>query len=214
MLGEPERDYTIKVDSPFKKEQLDVGIYPISTRYNDREKTLHMIATTIFEKISSKKGNYLVFFPSYKYLLQFAEFFCGNYPDIKTIVQDVGMSENEREEFLAKFSSENKETLVGFAVLGGIFSEGIDLKGDRLNGVVIVGVGLPQIGLERNILKNQFDAFGKNGYYYAYVFPGMNKVLQAAGRLIRSEEDTGTLLLIDDRYKSSLYQSLMPDEWK
>ena len=103
---------------------------------------------------------------------------------------------------------------MGFAVLGGIFSEGVDLKGDRLNGVIVVGVGLPQIGFERDLIKQHFSSTGKNGYDYAYVYPGMNKVLQAGGRLIRSEKDTGTILLIDDRYLQQKYQSLLPDVWK
>jgi Rad3-related DNA helicase len=115
---------------------------------------------------------------------------------------------------LASFTTGNKGTLIGFAVMGGIFSEGIDLVGDRLTGVAIVGVGLPQVGPERNIIKNYFDHQGKNGFEYAYVFPGMNKVLQAGGRLIRSEQDHGTLLLIDDRYTQPQYARLLPPEWR
>jgi Rad3-related DNA helicase len=123
------------------------------------------------------------------------------------------MTEEDRERFLEQFQENNQESTIGFAVMGGVFSEGIDLVGDRLTGVVIIGVGLPQLGLERDIIKDYFNQIGKNGYHYAYVFPGMNKVLQAAGRLIRSEEDSGTILLIDDRYMTPLYQSLFPSEW-
>lgn len=104
--------------------------------------------------------------------------------------------------------------MIGFAVMGGVFSEGVDLVGDRLVGVIVVGVGLPQLGVERNMLKDYFNEQGKNGYDYAYVFPGMNKVLQAGGRLIRSETDRGTLVLIDDRYLQTQYQRLLPEEWK
>ncbi|PGZ84696.1 ATP-dependent DNA helicase [Bacillus sp. AFS029533] len=214
MLGDQSRDYTISIDSPFHKEQLEVTIDPLSTRYQDRERNLERLIDSVYKEITKRKGNYLVFYPSYQYLIQSVDLFKEKYPTIKTIVQENGMTEIEREEFLLQFDSLNEETLVGFAVLGGIFSEGIDLKGDRLNGVVVIGVGLPQICLERNILKEHFNSVGKNGYYYAYVFPGMNKVMQAGGRVIRSESDEGTLLLIDDRYKSSLYQSLLPEEWK
>lgn len=214
MLGDIERDYTIKIDSPFSKDQLKVEVNPISTRFNDRSKTLDQLVSSIYENIRLKKGNYLVFFPSYQYLSQSVELFTEKYGEVEIIVQENGMTEEEREDFLRKFDQNNAETLVGFAVLGGIFSEGIDLKGDRLNGVVVVGVGLPQLCLERNILRDHFNEVGKNGYYYSYVFPGMNKVMQAGGRVIRSEEDEGTLLLIDDRYQSMLYQNLMPDEWK
>jgi len=214
MLGDIERDYTIKIDSPFSKEQLKVEVNPISTRFNDRPKTLDQLVSSIYENIRAKKGNYLVFFPSYQYLSQSVELFNEKYGDVKIIVQENGMTEEEREDFLLKFDQNNAETLVGFAVLGGIFSEGIDLKGDRLNGVVVVGVGLPQLCLERNILRDHFNEVGKNGYYYSYVFPGMNKVMQAGGRVIRSEDDEGSLLLIDDRYQSMLYQNLLPDEWK
>ncbi|MFB7139394.1 ATP-dependent DNA helicase [Gottfriedia sp. NPDC056225] len=214
MLGDQDRDYTITIDPPFSKEQLQVTIDSLSTRYQDRVKNLERLIDTIYKEISKSKGNYLVFYPSYQYLIQSIELFQTKYPTIRTIVQENGMSEFDREDFLLQFNSLNEKTLVGFAVLGGIFSEGIDLKGDRLNGVVVIGVGLPQICLERNILKDHFNSVGKNGYYYAYVFPGMNKVMQAGGRVIRSETDKGTLLLIDDRYKSALYQNLLPAEWK
>ncbi|WP_028400162.1 ATP-dependent DNA helicase [Ectobacillus panaciterrae] len=213
MLGAQEEDFIISIPSPFHQEQLQVFVQPVSTKYHDRERTKPNIAAALHQLIEHRPGNYLVFFPSYQYLRDVYESFMERETEVKTIVQDTGMSEEEREHFLAAFQAENEETLVGFAVLGGIFSEGIDLKGDRLNGVAVVGVGLPQLGLERNIIKDYFNAAGKNGYDYAYVFPGMNKVLQAGGRLIRSENDTGTILLIDDRFLQRKYQSLLPDEW-
>lgn len=124
------------------------------------------------------------------------------------------MTEEDRDTFLGAFDADNREAFAGFAVMGGIFSEGIDLVGDRLTGVVVVGVGLPQLGLERNIIKDYFNAAGLHGYDYAYVFPGMNKVLQAGGRLIRSEQDRGLLMLVDDRYLQPQYQRLLPEEWR
>ncbi|CAM5208248.1 Rad3-related DNA helicase OS=Ureibacillus acetophenoni OX=614649 GN=SAMN05877842_11491 PE=3 SV=1 [Ureibacillus acetophenoni] len=133
----------------------------------------------------------------------------------RTIIQTNKMDEVEREQFLNEFKEDQSENVfIGFAVLGGIFSEGVDLKGDRLKGVIVVGVGLPQLCLERDIMKDYFQSKGKNGYDYAYVYPGMNKVLQAGGRLIRSETDTGVIVLVDDRFLTPKYQSLLPDEWR
>lgn len=213
MIGAKEEDYSLVVPSPFEKEQWDVSVVPLSTRYHDREKSLIPLAEAL-KGMVSVKGNYLVFFPSYLYLRDVYEIFKERYPDVSTIVQDTGMSEGEREGFLAAFRPDNGETLLGFAVLGGIFSEGVDLPGDRLNGVMVVGVGLPQLGLERNLLRQYFNKQGKNGFDYAYVYPGMCKVLQAGGRLIRTEQDTGVIVLADDRFLQSPYHMLLPEEWR
>ncbi|RLQ94078.1 ATP-dependent DNA helicase [Falsibacillus albus] len=214
LLGLTNEDYMIKVPSPFDEEQLELFIQPLSTRYHDREASVLPIIHTIQSLLESKKGNYLVFFPSYRYMEVVHEAYCELHPTTQVIKQEAGMPESVREEFLLRFSDENKETLLGFTVLGGIFSEGIDLKGDRLNGVVIVGVGLPQLSAEREMIKDHFEAGDKPGYDYSYVFPGMNKVLQAGGRLIRSESDRGTIILIDDRFLQRKYQSLLPDHWR
>ncbi len=214
MLGAGEDDYSVTVPSPFHPEQLEVRIEPLSTRYRDREKTKEELVRLLSQMVREKKGNYLIFFPSYQYLYDIYDPFMSDNADLTTIVQGTGMTEEEREAFLASFRSDNSETFIGFAVLGGIFSEGIDLQGDRLNGVAIVGVGLPQIGMERDLIKDYFNGIGKNGYNYAYVFPGMNKVQQAGGRLIRSEQDTGILMLVDDRFMQRQYQDLLPEEWK
>lgn len=214
MLGAGEDDYSVTVPSPFHPEQLDVRIEPLSTRYRDREKTKDTLVLLLSQMVREKKGNYLIFFPSYQYLHDIYEPFITDNSDLTTIVQGIGMTEEEREAFLASFRADNTETFIGFAVLGGIFSEGIDLQGDRLNGVAIVGVGLPQIGMERDLIKDYFNEIGKNGYDYSYVYPGMNKVQQAGGRLIRSEQDTGILMLVDDRFMQRQYQSLLPEEWK
>ncbi|HEX7065495.1 MAG TPA: ATP-dependent DNA helicase, partial [Bacillales bacterium] len=214
MLGRDSEDFAIRIPSPFAAERSEVSIQPLSTRYRDRERTREPLVNTIQQVVQEKTGNYLVFFPSYQYMMTAYEQFETESPEVRTIVQDRNMSEADREAFLASFQAGNTETLVGFAVLGGIFSEGVDLKGDRLNGVVVVGVGLPQICLERNIIKDYFNTTGKNGYDYAYVFPGMTKVLQAGGRLIRSEEDHGVIILVDDRFLQRKYQALLPEEWK
>ncbi|UVI30064.1 ATP-dependent DNA helicase [Paenibacillus spongiae] len=217
MLGGSKEDYAVAIPSPFSHEQLEVKIQPLSTRYQDRERTKEPLARMIRQITEKQPGNYLVFFPSYAYMEDVYERFMtmdGGQTYADTLVQQTGMTEEERERFLAAFDAANARTLVGFAVMGGIFSEGIDLVGDRLNGVIVVGVGLPQLGLERNVIKDYFERTGRNGYDYAYVFPGMNKVLQAGGRLIRSERDSGTLVLVDDRYLQPQYQRLLPEEWR
>lgn len=226
MLGAGEDDYSVTVPSPFAKEQLEVFVQPLSTRYQDREHSRALIARSIYELVAGRAGNYLVFFPSYAYMSIVYEAFTdlvGEREDEKSgqrgselnvLVQQAKMTEEEREYFLSAFQAGAGQTLVGFAVMGGIFSEGIDLVGDRLTGVVVVGVGLPQLGPERNLIKDYMERTGKNGYDYAYVYPGMNKVQQAGGRLIRSETDRGVLVLIDDRYLQPRYQRLLPEEWR
>ncbi|WP_139311285.1 ATP-dependent DNA helicase [Bacillus sp. MRMR6] len=214
LLGGGEEDYSLLIDSPFSAEQVDVYIKPLSTRYRDREESYDKITATLQALISNRPGSYLVFFPSYQYLLAVYEQFKLADSSTETLVQEARMSEVEREAFLESFRPDLKENLLGFAVLGGIFSEGIDLVGERLNGVIVVGVGLPQLCFERNLIKDHFHEKGKNGYDYAYVYPGMNKVLQAGGRLIRSEEDRGTIVLIDDRFLTRQYQTLLPKEWR
>lgn len=219
-LGAGEGDYSVTVPSPFAKDQLEVFVQPLSTRYQDREHSRKQIARSIYELVMGRAGNYLVFFPSYAYMSSVYEAFTdlvGEEADVSqlnVLVQQAKMTEEEREHFLSAFQAGAEKTLVGFAVMGGIFSEGIDLVGDRLTGVVVVGVGLPQLGPERNLIKDYMERTGKNGYDYAYVYPGMNKVQQAGGRLIRSETDHGVLLLIDDRYLQPRYQRLLPEEWR
>lgn len=214
LLGGGEEDYSLLIDSPFSAEQVDVYVKPLSTRYRDRDGSYGKMAAMLQALIRNRPGSYLIFFPSYQYLLAVYEEFKLVDTITQTLVQETGMSEDQREDFLERFRPDLKETLLGFAVLGGIFSEGIDLVGERLNGVVVVGVGLPQLCFERNLIKEHFQTKGKNGYDYAYVYPGMNKVLQAGGRLIRSEADRGTIVLVDDRFLSRQYQKLLPEEWR
>ncbi|MBB6675221.1 helicase C-terminal domain-containing protein [Cohnella nanjingensis] len=214
MLGAEEEDYTISIPSPFDRAQWEVAILPVSTRFRDRERSIAPIVRRLAELIGRRPGNYLFFFPSYAYMNEVYGAFTAEAPDVRTLLQTAEMPEAERDRFLAAFDAENRETLAGFAVMGGVFSEGVDLVGDRLQGVVVVGVGMPQLGLERNLIKAHFDARGMNGFDYAYVYPGMNKVLQAGGRLIRSEQDRGVLVLVDDRYLQQPYRSLLPEEWR
>lgn len=214
LLGGQPEDYVIAIPSPFARENAEIIIQPLSTKYRDRERTMMAMVQIFVDTYQNRSGNFLVFFPSYKYMHDAYEVFKEQAPNIPTIIQDTGMSEIERENFLADFQPRREESFIGFAVLGGIFSEGIDLRGDRLNGVIVVGVGLPQINLERNIIKDYFNDIGRNGFDYSYVYPGMNKVLQAGGRLIRSETDQGIIVLIDDRFLQQKYQALLPYEWQ
>lgn len=214
ILGGDEESKIYTLPSPFAQENAKLLVTEfISTKYHHRQASLEPIADALFTLVNGKKGNYLIFFPSYKYMNEAYEVFHEKYPDIETIMQSNQMDEQEREDFIEKFQGDNPNSLVGFCVLGGIFSEGIDLKGDRLVGTAIVGVGLPQLDTERNILKDYYQQENRMGYQFAYQFPGMNKVLQAAGRVIRGEADKGVILLIDDRFVSKTYQYLYPEHW-
>ena len=201
--------------SPFPKENLCLILNPaISTLYKNRSLTRAALVKAIGTLVEAKKGNYLVFFPSYEYLRMVYPLYAEAYPHHILQVQSPAMSEEERLFFLERFSSENSRTLVGFVVMGGIFGEGIDLAGDRLTGAVIVGVGLPGISLERELIKEYFSQNEMPGFRFAYQFPGMNRVFQAAGRVIRSETDRGVVLLIDSRYRWPEYNCLFPEEWE
>lgn len=213
MLGWKNVDYQLSIPSPFPNEHSEVYVKPISTRYRDRDKSIGPIIETI-STFTNKTGNYLVFFPSYQYMNEVYEAFTSEFEQIETLVQETQMEESEREEFLARFQEGRDKPLVGFAVLGGVFSEGVDLKGDRLNGVLIVGTGMPKLNFERDIIKDYFQETSAQGFDYAYVYPGMNKVLQAGGRLIRTETDKGFIVLIDDRFLQPKYQTLLPPEWR
>ncbi|MBU2511331.1 ATP-dependent DNA helicase [bacterium] len=215
LLGGSENDRFIQLPSPFpEKNRCLCLVDHISTRYRDRIHTYDQIAAYLSVYLQQKQGNYLVFFPSYQYLEEIYSRCTNLALNLTLIRQESFMREEERESFIAEFKEDNSKTLVGFVVMGGIFGESIDLPGDRLTGTVIVGVGLPQINMERNLIRDYFDKSSGKGFNYAYTYPGMNKVLQAAGRLIRTETDLGTLLLIDDRFGSGLYKRLYPPEWK
>lgn len=214
MLGGTKEDYILRLPSPFSIENRKILIADkVSTRYKWRENSYSIIIRYISSIIRGKKGNYIIFFPSYKYMQDLYEQYVKIFPEVTTIMQQAHMTEEEREDFLENFKENSEEDLVGFAVLGGIFSEGIDLKRNRLIGCIIIGVGLPQICIERDIIMKYFNKKCNKGYEYAYMYPGMNKVLQAAGRVIRTEKDKGIILLIDDRFSTNSYKNLFPREW-
>ncbi|MEL7566480.1 MAG: ATP-dependent DNA helicase, partial [Dehalobacterium sp.] len=213
-LGGGEEDNILSLDSPFDNRSLCVMIADnVSTKYNDREQSRQKIARLIGSFVLSKTGNYIIYFPSYKYMNDVFEEFTMAFPDITAVKQGTDMSEEQREKFLSCFKTSPKKTYVAFCVLGGIFSEGIDLKGSRLIGAAIVSVGLPQLSIQQNIIRDYFNSQNGMGYEYAYMYPGMNKVLQAAGRVIRCESDIGAILLIDERYSHKNYLRLFPKHW-
>lgn len=215
VLGGDPTSYKLKLPSPFPAENLCLVINDrISTKYKQREATYEQVAEAIFAAVRYQKGNYLAYFPSYHYLNEVYLRFMAQNPHLEVMCQSSGMTEEEREAFLAKFSHNPEQTLIGFVLMGGIFGEGIDLIGDRLSGAIIVGVGLPQVCLEREILRNYYETINHQGFEFAYLYPGMNKVLQAVGRVIRTENDRGVVLLIDERFSKTSYRKLFPDEWK
>ena len=222
LLSDQEEDYTVYVPSPFPQERrLLLAATDVTSRYTRRNETEYRrVLHYIQAMASAKKGNYIVFFPSYQYMNRVREVekhFGKTGKSMEVLIQDSHMTEEEREAFLQKFSpertAERDTSLVAFCVMGGLFSEGIDLTGDRLIGVIVVGTGLPMVCTEQKILQGYFEEAGKDGFAYAYQYPGMNKVLQAAGRVIRTASDQGVILLLDDRFWRREYRELFPREW-
>ncbi len=217
VLGGGNGAESLKLESPFPPERLSLTVAGyVNTRFETRDDNAKRFATVIAATVSAKAGNYIAYFPSYQCLEQTYKAFAAKYPRVETVVQEKHMSAARREEFLSAFKADKGKLRVGFCVLGGVFAEGVDLPGSRLIGCIIFGVGLPGLSNERNIIKEHFDLKSDEGmgYDYAYTFPGMNNVLQAAGRVIRTEEDTGVVVLADDRYATPKYRALFPEHWK
>ena len=217
MLSTRSENFGMYVESPFEQKKRCLMICrDVSSKYTRRGyEEYRKIAEYIARMSWQKKGNYMVFFPSYRLMEDVYQVYQDEFSVswVRCISQHASMTELEREEFLEEFTEETEETLVGFCVMGGIFSEGIDLIGDRLIGAAVVGTGLPQVNCEREILKGYYDEKDEQGFDYAYRYPGMNKVLQAAGRVIRTKEDTGAILLMDERFLNRDYRNLFPREW-
>ncbi len=221
LLSTVKDDYAIYAESPFdaKKRKLLIGA-DVSTKYTRRGKEMYeRYARYLIETARAKAGNYLAFFPSYRFMEEVYEEFLEMLKEdaeeeIEYVMQSQYMSEEAREIFLENFEEAKEHSLIGFCVLGGIFSEGIDLAEDKLIGAMVVGTGLPQVCTERELLKTYFDSQGLRGFDYAYLYPGMNKVLQSAGRVIRTDEDRGVVLLLDERFLDVRYRETFPREWK
>lgn len=220
LLGAQEGDYEVYAKSVFDSRRKGLFIAnDVTSKYSRRnDMEYYHIASYIYRIVQMRSGNYMVFFPSHAFLHKVLDIYEAHFRGAgqECLVQDEYMNEQSREEFLGRFSDceREDETLLGFCVLGGIFSEGIDLKNDRLIGAIIVGTGYPMVCTEREILKKYFDHQGVSGFDYAYRYPGMNKVLQAAGRVIRTAEDIGIVALLDERFLTTPYQRMFPREWR
>ncbi len=207
LLGGTEEDACFAMPSPFPQENLLLLQKDVNTRYRYRDAACEDIADAIRAMVDAKPGRYIAFFPSFAYLRQVSDML-----DVPHQAQRAGMSDEERAEFLAPYVP-GGEPVLSLCVLGGIFAEGIDLPGDALDGVVIVGVGLPQVNLFQDTLRAYYDRTLNDGFLYAYMLPGMQKVAQAVGRVIRTETDRGVALLLDDRYRQGAYRRLCPEHW-
>lgn len=213
-LGGEGSDQTLEVESPFATEQLAVAIMDkISTRYSEREDTILAVCRAIAATVSARRGNYMVFSPSFAYSQALHKIFSEKYPKIKTLSQTSDMTAREKAAFLEEFKKPSDSYLIGFAVMGGIYSEGIDLAGDSLIGAVVVGIGMPGLSYEREAIAEYYEEKYEEGKQFAYVYPGMNRVFQAAGRVIRREDDRGVIVLIDDRFDDPLYRKSLPKLW-
>ena len=219
LLSTEKDNYAVYIDSSFdtKKRLLMNGV-DVSTRYAMRSREMYQrYATYIFRVVKAKMGNYLIFFPSYRFMedvyQEFTQLLASDEEEMELVIQQKHMDEEERENFLRAFEMGREKSLIGFGVLGGIISEGIDLTNEKLIGTLIIGTGLPQVCNEREILKSYFDQKGLYGFDYAYRYPGMNKVLQAAGRVIRTEDDRGVILLLDERFLREKGKEIFPKEW-
>lgn len=217
LLGGRKDNFGMTISSPFEQKKLGLIVdKSISTKYINRDSSIEPIAEHIMTIAKEKPGNYLVFFPSYKYMekvLDHLMYTCKIEHHFDVLYQERGLTEAAKEAFIEAFSYERSRPLVAFSVLGGMFSEGIDLVGDQLIGTIVVGVGLPMICYENDLIRDHFDQRSHNGFDYAYIYPGMNKVLQAAGRVIRTQSDKGVVVLLDERFNQSHYKRLYPSEW-
>jgi Rad3-related DNA helicase len=215
LLGADRSAEDMELESPFDKDQLYVAIMDkISTRYSEREDTLSAVCRVIAATVSAKRGNYIIFSPSFAYSEALSRAFSAKYPKIRTLTQKRNMSSGERESFLAEFSKQDSSYLIGFCVLGGIYAEGIDLAGDSLIGAIVVGIGMPTLSYEREAISVYYDEKYEEGRQFSYIYPGMNRVLQAAGRVIRTENDKGVIVLIDDRFDDPIYKKIIPSLWR
>lgn len=209
MLGGNDNTYRVKLNSPFEKDNLKTYIAPINIRYAYRKFTVPSVLEKIERFVNSDIGNYIIFCPSYVYLnMIWNEIDKYNFEDFNVVKQNSDMTDEEKTDFLNMFKEERN--LLVFCVLGGMFSEGIDLPGEQLIGCAVIGVGYPKIDVENEIIKEFYE---KDGYDYAYIYPGINKVQQAAGRVIRTENDKGRILLVDERFTTDKYRVLLPREW-
>lgn len=214
LLGGDRNSEMLEGRSPFDSSQLSVSVIDkISTRYTEREDTLLAVCRTVAATLSVRRGHYMVFSPSFEYSEALYKAFVAKYPKIKTVAQKKSMSTAEKAKFLDEFKNDPDSYLVAFCVTGGIYSEGIDLVGDSLIGAIVVGIGIPSVSYEREAMSAYYQDRFESGKEYAYIYPGMNRVFQAAGRVIRHEDDRGVIVLIDDRFDDPIYKKSVPEFW-
>lgn len=214
VLGADDNAPFLSLPSPFNPAHLLIMVAPsVSIRYKNRDATYENVAAYIYAFVNKKIGNYFVYVPSYEYLEKLLKIMSFN-EDVDVFIQNKDMSEEDKEAFLDHFSLNNERTTIGFVIIGGAFGEGIDLVSDRLIGLIVIGVGLPTISFERDLIRDYYEKTDGKGYEYSYLNVGINKIMQAVGRLIRSEDDYGSALLIDDRYLTESYLGLFEKEWR
>lgn len=212
MLGIPSQSQQLSLKSPFRSDQSGIFICPyIDTRFQQRQQAVPPLIELIFSVYSAKDGNYMVYFPSYRFMEETREAFVQRYPDVAVVMQKAGASDQERSDFINRFSE--GERYLGFAIMGGVYGEGVDFVGEKLLGVIVVGTGLPAINREQELLKDYYNRQYQQGFDFAYRYPGMIRVLQTAGRVIRSDTDKGVVILVDQRFQQPFYQRLYPGHW-
>ncbi|MBQ3574815.1 MAG: ATP-dependent DNA helicase, partial [Clostridia bacterium] len=214
ILAVHEKSACLRLESPFPEENLFVARIPVSVKFRDRSQSMEQVAQIIHATAAAHTGNYLACFPSHAYLMQAYKYYCTRFPGDRVVYQDARMDESRRAEFIAGFKTGAKESMVAFIVLGGVFAEGIDLPEEQLSGAVIVSTGIPLPNAETELLAELYDDGFEGGQDAAYTYPGFRRVLQAAGRVIRTENDRGVVLLLDARYASEKYQELYPNHWR
>ena len=212
-LGLTEETKTLSLESPFAVAQQCTAICDwVDTRYQARANSIAPIVDIIFDLFNTRQGNYQVFFPSYAYMESVHDEFVKRHTSVPVLLQKRGSAEHERQNFLEQFKL--GQATVAFSILGGIYGEGIDYRGDQLIGSIIVGTGLSSINLVQSLIEKDYQSRGLNGFDYASRYPGFTRVLQTAGRVIRTESDRGVVVLIDSRYRQPFYQKLFPDHWQ
>lgn len=216
LYGGEETDYRMSLASPFPEEHLQVFCdFKVDTRYRVRDQSYEAISRNLDLMLRTRKGNYIAFFPSYRYMRSVHEVFLARYGDSWVVkIQEPGLSEEDRRAVISDFEAPREKSLLYFMVLGGVFAEGIDLPGDRLIGTALIGLGYPQLDYERILIKEHFDDEKGQGFQYAYTYPGLNKITQAGGRVIRGETDKGMILLMDNRYRWRDIRGLLPSGWE
>ncbi len=212
-LGLPEDTYCLALESPFPPANQGTFLCNwIDTRYRARDKAIEPLVTLSAQVYKAKRGNYQIFFPSYFFMEKVYDEFRRSHPDIPTIIQQRNADESTREQFLQSF--ESNDAILAFSILGGIYGEGVDYTGDKLIGAIVIGTGLPSLSLEQKLIEQDYNRQGMNGFDYASRYPGMTRVLQTAGRVIRSENDKGVVILVDQRLTEPFYQTLFPSHWQ